>query len=64
MENKLKEYRQKENISLRELARISQVSVSTISEIEAGKHIPRIDTALMIATALGCKVEELFFLER
>ena len=42
------------------LARIAGIGRSTISEIENGKRIPRVDTAILIAKALGNTVEEIW----
>lgn len=60
MENAVAERREELGMSQEELAAASKVSRQTISDIERGAHIPRLDTAMMIAAALGKGLEELF----
>lgn len=60
MENRVAERREELGMSQEELAAASKVSRQTISDIERGAHIPRLDTAMMIAVALGKELEELF----
>lgn len=62
VENRIKEYRLKLDMSQGQLSRKSGVSVSTISEVETGKHTPTIEVALRLAHALQAPVEELFSL--
>ena len=47
--------------SQEQLARISGVSRHTISEIELDKRVPELRTALLLARALKCSVEDIFF---
>jgi len=47
------------DLSQSQLAKISGVSQQTISGIEKGKNIPRLDIALAIAKALGISINEL-----
>lgn len=49
--------------SQEQLARISGVSRHTISEIELNKRVPELRTALLLARALKCPVEDIFFLK-
>lgn len=49
--------------SQEQLARISGVSRHTISEIELDKRVPELRTALLLARALRCPVEDIFFLK-
>lgn len=49
--------------SQEQLARISGVSRHTISEIELDKRVPELKTALLLARALRCPVEDIFFLK-
>lgn len=49
--------------SQEQLARISGVSRHTISEIELDKRVPELKTALLLARALKCPVEDIFFLK-
>lgn len=54
------EQREKKGISQNQLARMSGVPQSVISDIESGKtKAPRIDTLMAIAAALGMTVNEL-----
>lgn len=55
--NTVREYSQEQ------LARISGVSRHTISEIELDKRVPELKTALLLARALKCPVEDIFFLK-
>lgn len=48
--------------SQEQLARISGVSRHTISEIELNKRTPSLKTALLLARALKCPVEDIFML--
>ena len=49
--------------SQEQLARIICVSRHTISEIELDKRVPELRTALLLARALKCPVEDIFFLK-
>lgn len=49
--------------SQEQLARISGVSRHTISEIELDKRVPGLKTALLLAHALKCPVEDIFMLK-
>lgn len=62
VENHIKEYRLKLDMSQGQLSQKSGVSVSTISEVETGKHTPTIEVALRLAHTLQAPVEELFSL--
>lgn len=46
------------------LAELAGVGQHTISDIETGKHIPRVDVAIDICQALGCAVEDLFIVDK
>ena len=52
MRNTIAEKREKMKPKQAELAELSGVPRSTITEIEQGKRMPRLDTAIMIANAL------------
>lgn len=58
-ENRVKEYRQAAGLTLAQLAKLSGVSISTISDIEHGAE-PRVVTAICIAKALGVTAEQLW----
>ncbi|ROQ89834.1 substrate-binding domain-containing protein [Desulfosoma caldarium] len=58
--SRLREFRAKKNWTQAELARRSGVSRSGIAAIENGALVPSVHTALALARALDCTVEELF----
>ena len=62
--NNLKKIRVQKNITQEKLSIITKIGRSTIAEIENGTHLPRIDTALMIARALDVRVDELFIFDQ
>ena len=58
---RIKEYREKKNLSQKELARISGVSRTIIVGLESGTYTTTTtDTLLKIAKALGVKVQYIF----
>lgn len=63
VKNDITKYKRKLEISDRELAKMTGLSKSTISDVETGKHYPSILTALMLARALNVSVDMLFWLE-
>ena len=60
LENTLKIWRAKKNVTQQELADAIGVSRQTINAIELGKFNPSVMTALNLAAFLGATVEELF----
>lgn len=63
MKNKLREIREKQGISQEELAEKSEVSRTTISELETEKKEVTTNVTLeKIANALGLKVSDIFFI--
>lgn len=56
----VKEYREKKNYTLRQLARISGVAKSTISKVENGRCSPSINTLEKIAIGLNARITDLF----
>lgn len=54
---KLKEIRRFKGISQQDLAKRSQVCAGTISRIERGRHIPRIDIYDELLKSMGVKLE-------
>lgn len=60
MNEKLKDLRDYQGISQRELARRIGVGKTTISEIERGDRLPNVLTAIRIAWALETTVEEIW----
>jgi transcriptional regulator with XRE-family HTH domain len=57
---RLKEYRQRADLSLREVARQLDVSPSFVSQIENGKSQPSVATLFGFATLLGVPMDALF----
>ena len=55
MENRIREIREVLGITQADLARRSGLDKPTISNIEAGKRSPQLDTATKIARGLGAK---------
>jgi putative molybdopterin biosynthesis protein len=64
MRNSLREVRTRLGISQQELAARAGVSRQTVSGVEAGLYAPSAPVALRLARALGCRVEDLFWLEQ
>lgn len=61
--NKLGIIREQKGLSQEELSWKSTVSRHTISEIELERRVPSVKTALLLAKALECTVEDIFILE-
>ncbi|AFY51256.1 periplasmic molybdate-binding protein/domain protein [Nostoc sp. PCC 7524] len=51
-------------MSQQDLANIAGVTRQTISGVESGQYAPSVAIALRIAKALGCQVEDLFWLDQ
>ncbi|MBF2072834.1 MAG: helix-turn-helix domain-containing protein [Synechococcales cyanobacterium C42_A2020_086] len=62
--NNLKQIRLRLGMSQQDLAAIAGVSRQTIGGVEAGQYAPSTTVALRLARALGCQVEDLFWLEQ
>ncbi|WP_223068990.1 helix-turn-helix transcriptional regulator [Paenibacillus caui] len=60
MENRIKEYREKNNLSQGKLAELCNVSRQTINAIENNKYDPSLQLAFDIAKKLGTTMEDLF----
>ena len=58
--NRVKQYRKAARMTQSQLAERAGISRQTISDIETGKHDPTISVALLLARALGVKVDNLF----
>lgn len=63
LKNRLKVARAERNLSQEELAGLAGVSRQTVGSIESGQYCPSAKLALILASRLGKKVEELFYLE-
>ena len=61
--NRVKSLRVQQGLSQQELARAGGVTRQTISNIEGGLFVPSVAVAMRLARALGCRVEDLFWLE-
>lgn len=60
LENNVKIYREKINISQTDLGKLCSVSRQTISSIERGDYHPSVVVALKLAKIFNCKVEDIF----
>lgn len=61
---RIRELRQRKNLSLQELANLSAVSFSMLSAVERGEKVPSILVMSQIATALGTSIGRLVDEER
>ena len=61
MENKVREYRKKEFIKVKDLANEAGVSLSMIYQIERGEKIPSLVVAQKISHALGYNTDDVFY---
>ena len=64
MENRLKQYRDEQNITQEGLANLVGVSRQSIISIEKSQYVPTTILALKLAQVLKLTVEELFVLEK
>jgi len=62
MENELKVFRAKKDITQKELAEEMEVSRQTINAIETGKYNPSLELALKLAKFFDTDVEQIFSL--
>lgn len=63
MKNRIKEYREKKNISQGKLADLCNVSRQTINAIENNKYDPSLQLAFNLAKTLNTVVDHLFISE-
>ena len=63
MNNRIKEYRARHNLTQEELARKVKVRRETIVFLEKNKYIPSLQLAFDIAKVFGVPIEALFFEE-
>lgn len=59
--NIIRSERMRQNLTCRELGKLSETSAATVSRLENNKRIPRIKTAMKILAALG--IEEIPIIE-
>ena len=64
VKNNLKDIRTKKKMSQQELADLVGVSRNTISSLETGQYEPSTKLALVLATALDVKIDDLFYLDK
>ncbi|MEH2156693.1 substrate-binding domain-containing protein [Nostoc sp.] len=64
LRNNLKSIRTRLGMSQQDLANIANVTRQTISGVESGLYAPSVAITLRLAKALGCQVEDLFWLDR
>ncbi|RCJ18348.1 XRE family transcriptional regulator [Nostoc sp. ATCC 43529] len=64
LRNNLKSIRTRLGMSQQDLANLAGVTRQTISGVESGQYAPSVTITLRLAKALGCQVEDLFWLER
>ena len=60
---KLRKLRRKQNLTLRELEKLSGVDYTSISKIETGAAEPKVNTIVKLAKALNVSLDELLELE-
>jgi len=60
MNNNLKVWRAKEDLTQAELARQVAVSRQTINAIETGKYDPSLELAFKLADRFNCDIEDIF----
>jgi len=58
--NRLREFRERNELSQKGLAEKVDVTRQTILSIEKGRYIPSLQLALKLAKQFNCKVEDLF----
>ncbi len=63
MHSNLRALRTKAGLAQQELARLIGVSRQTLTALEAGDSVPATKIALQLARVLGCRVEDIFWLE-
>lgn len=56
---RVRAFRVRQGISVRELARRAHISDAAISLLEQGKRAPQLTTAVALANALGVPIDEL-----
>lgn len=58
--NKLKAFREKDELTQEKLAEAVDVTRQTVISIENGRYVPSLPLALKFAKVFKCKVEDLF----
>ena len=60
--NRLRELREAKGLTQAQLADLIGMSRKTVNTVENGVFVPSTIVALKLAAALGCSVEDLFYL--
>ncbi|TCI33826.1 transcriptional regulator [Exiguobacterium sp. SH4S7] len=60
MNNRLRNFRESNNLSQGDLAKRLNVSRQTIISIEKGRYNPSLDLAFSIAAIFNCRIEDIF----
>ncbi|WP_250458435.1 helix-turn-helix transcriptional regulator [Microbulbifer litoralis] len=60
MKNRLKAYRQKQQLTQQQMADVLEVSRQTVISIESGKYDPSLPLAFRIARYFGARIEDIF----
>ncbi len=63
MKTRIKEYRNKLNLTQEQLANLVDVRRETIVFLEQGKYNPSLELAYKVSKALKTKIEDLFIFE-
>ena len=63
MTNRIRQARLRKGLTQLKLALLAGIGRSTVSNMETGRYIPRVDDAIRVAQALQMPVEALFRLE-
>ena len=63
MQIHIKALRTAKGLTIEQLAERALISEAAIDKYEAGKTIPRLDFAALLARGLGCTIDELITLE-
>lgn len=63
MQIHIKALRIERGLTVEQLAERALISAAAIDKYEAGKTIPRLDFAALLARGLGCTIDELITLE-
>ena len=64
IDNRLGYIRVSKGMSQLDLSKKCGISKHAISERELGKREPKLKTAMLISDALGCKIEDIFFISK
>ena len=57
--NRIRELRQKKQLSQEELARLLKIDRSAVAKWETGSNLPRAEKLIMMAKIFGCSVDEI-----